>query len=170
MSGSSLQEMETSLAFEMVTSLLVKMAVQSSSHACPVENSGDWMVGILWHSDAAGDGWVIGRLPLPVPVTVQLLAVSADMPFAVGCSLINGVEAFARLVVHPVSATIASSAMLSAWKGFSAGGAMVGLGEGAKQWCVVDIGSSNVTVLFLFVFPQRLQLGIGWQLVWCPSI
>ena len=122
MSGSLLWEMEMSLAFEMVTSLLVKTAVQSSSHACPVENSGDWMIGILWHSDAVGDSWVIGRLPLLVPVMVQLLAVSADIPFVVGCSLISGVEALARFVVHPLSATIVSSS-LSAWKGLSASGA-----------------------------------------------
>ena len=91
MSGSLLWEMETSLALEMVTSLLVKMAVQSSLHACPIENSGDWMVGILWHSVAAGDSWAIGRLPLLVPVMVQLLAVSIDVPFAVGRSLSSGV-------------------------------------------------------------------------------
>ena len=120
MSGSLLQEMEMSLAFEMVTSLLVNTAVQSSSHVCPVENSGDWMVGIRWHSDAAGDSWVIGRLPLLVPVMVQLLAVSADVPFAVGRSLMSGVVALARLVVHPVSAAMVSSAMLSAWNGLLA--------------------------------------------------
>ena len=158
MSGSLLCETETSLAFEMVTSLLVNTAMQSSSHACPVENSGDWMVGILWHSDAAGDSWVIGRLPLLVPVMVQLLAVRTDMPFAAGCSLISGVEALARLVVHPASATIASSAMLSAWKGLLAGSALVGLGDDVKWWCVVDIGSSNVTALFFF--PQHRQSGI----------
>ena len=123
--------MEISLAFEMVTSLLVKMAMQSSSHACPIENSGDWMVGILWHSDAAGDSWAMGRLPLLVPVMVQLLAVSTEMPFAVGCSLISGVEVFARLVVQPVSATIVCSS-LSAWKGLLARSALVGLGEGRE--------------------------------------
>ena len=159
MSGSLEQEMEMLLAFEMVTSLLVKMAMHSSLHACPIENSGDWMVGILWHSDAAGDSWAIGRFPLLVPVMVQLLAVSTDIPFAVGCSLSSGVEALAGLVVHPVSATMASSAMLSAWKGLSASGALVGLGEGMKQWCVVDIGSSNVAALCFFCFPQRRQLG-----------
>ena len=117
MSGSLLYEMEMSLAFEMVTSLLVKIAMHSSSHACPMENSGDWMVGILWHSDAVGDSWGIGRFPLLVPLIVQLLAVRTDIPFAVGCSLISGVVALARLVVHPVSATMVSSARLSAWKG-----------------------------------------------------
>ena len=90
------------------------------------------MVGILWHSVAVGDSWAIGRLPLLVPVTVQLLAVSTDMPFAVGCSLISGVEGFARLVVHPVSATMVAS-LLSAWKGLSAGSALMGLGEGVKH-------------------------------------
>ena len=94
-----------------------------------------------------------------VPVMVQLLAVSTDIPFAVGCSLSSGVDAFARLVVHPVSATMVSSAMLSAWKGLSASGAWVGLGEGVKQWCVVDVGSLNVTSCFFF-FPQRRQLGM----------
>ena len=103
-----------------------------------------------------------------MPVTVQLLAVSADIPFVVGCSLLSGVEALARFVVHPLSATIVSSS-LSAWKGLLASSALVGLGEGVKWWCVVDIGSSNVTVL-LFVFPQRLHLGIKWQLVWHPCI
>ena len=58
-----------------------------------------------------------------VPVTVQLLAVDADIPCAAGCSLSGGVVALARLVVHPVSATMVSSAMLSAWKGLSAGSA-----------------------------------------------
>ena len=103
-----------------------------------------------------------------VPVTVQLLAVSACVPLAVGCSLSSGVVALARLVVHPVSATIASSAMLSAWKGLSAGSALVGLGEDWKQWCVVDIGFLNVTASFFF--PQHRQLGIKWQLVWSPPI
>ena len=138
------------------------------------------MVGILWHSVAAGDSWAIGRLPLLVPVMVQLLAVSTDVPFAVGCSLISGVEVFARLVVHPVSATMVVSS-LSAWNGLLARSAVVGLGEGVKYWCVIDIGSLNVTVL-LFIFPQRLHWGIKWQLVlhpfiwlvtvaslWCPS-
>ena len=50
-----------SLALVMLTSLLVKMAMQLSSHACPIEKRGDWMVGILWHSVAAGDNWVMGR-------------------------------------------------------------------------------------------------------------
>ena len=127
------------------------------------------MVGIRWHSEAAGDSWVIGRFPLLVPVMVQLLAVSTDVPFAVGCSLISGVEASARFMVHPVSAAIVSSSV-SAWKGLSAGSALVGLGEGVKQWCVIDIGSFDVTVSFFFAFPQCLQLGIGWQLVWHPSI
>ena len=108
------------MALEMVTSLLVKMAVHSSSHAWPMEKSGDWMVGILWHSDAAGDSWVIGRFPLLIPVIVQLLAVSTDIPFAVGRSLMSGVVALAKLVVHPVSATMVSSAMLSAWNGLLA--------------------------------------------------
>ena len=115
----------------MVTSLFVNAAMQSSSHACPIENSGDWMVGILWHSVAAGDSWAMGRLPLLVPVIVQLLAVSTDMPLTVGCSLISGVEAFARLVVQPVSATIVAS-LLIAWKGLLARSALVGLGEGVK--------------------------------------
>ena len=157
MMGSLVQEMEMSLALEMVTSLLVNAAMQSSSHACPMENSGDWMVGIRWHSVAVGDSRVMGRLPLLVLVMVHLLAVSTDIPFAVGCSLISGVEAFARLVVQPVSATIVSSS-LSAWKGLLAGSALVGLGEGVKQWCMVDIGFLNVTDSC--VFPQRLQLGI----------
>ena len=95
-----------------------------------------------------------------VPVTVQLLAVSADIPFAVGCSLSSGVDASAKLVVHPVSATMASSAMLSAWKGLLASRAWVGLGEGVKCWCSVDVGSSNVTASCFFGFPQRRQLGM----------
>ena len=106
MSGSLLQEMETSLALEMVTSLFVNTAMQLSSHACPIENSGDWMVGILWHSVAVGDSCAMGRLPSLVPVIVQLLAVSTEMPFAVGHLLTSGVDALARLVVHPVSATM----------------------------------------------------------------
>ena len=54
-----------------------------------------------------------------------------DIPLAVGCSWSRGVEAFARLVVHPVSATIVSvSSSLSAWKGLLARSALVGLGEG----------------------------------------
>ena len=168
MSGSLLWEMEILLAFEMVTSLLVNTAMQSLSHACPMENRGDWMVGILWHSVAVGDSLSMGRLPLLVPVMVQLLAVSTDMPLVVGCSLISGVEAFARLVVHPVSATIVLSLSLSAWKGLLARSALVGLGEEVKQWCMVDIGSLNVTDLCFF--PPRLQLGIKWQLVWSPFI
>ena len=95
-----------------------------------------------------------------VPVMVQLLAVSADVPFAVGCSPMSGVDALARLVVHPVSAAIVSSAMLSAWNGLLASSALVGLGEGVKWWCVVDVGSSNVTALCFFGFPQRRQLGM----------
>ena len=118
-----------SLAFEMVTSLLVNAAMQLSSHACAMENSGDWMVGILWQSNAVEDSRAMGRLPLLVPVMVQLLAVSTDMPFAVGHSLISGVEVFARLVVHPVSATMVASS-LGAWKGLLARSALVGLGEG----------------------------------------
>ena len=118
-----------SLALEMVTSLLVNTAMQSSSHACPMEKRGDWMVGI---SVAAGDSWAMVRLPLLVPVTVQLLAASTDMPLMVGCSLISGVEVFARLVVHPVSATIVLSSLLSAWKGLLARSALVGLGEEVK--------------------------------------
>ena len=105
-----------------------------------------------------------------VPVMVQLLAVSADVPLVVGCSLISGVEAFARLVVHPVSAAIVLSSSLSAWKGLLARSALVGLGEEVKQWCVVDIGSLNVAILSFFGFPQRLQVGIKWQLVWHPPI
>ena len=66
----------------------------------------------------------MGRLPMLVPVIVQLLAVSADMPFAVGSSLTSGVKVLTRLVVHPVSAMIALSS-LSAWKGLSAGSALV---------------------------------------------
>ena len=88
------------------------------------------MVGILWHSDAVGDSWGIGRCPLLVPVTVQLLAVDADVLCAAGCSLSSGVVALARLVVHPVSATMVSSARLSAWKGLLARSAVIGLGEG----------------------------------------
>ena len=87
------------------------------------------MSGILWHSVAAGDRRVIGRLPLLVPRMVQLLAVRTDVPLAVGCSLSRGVEAFARLVVQPVSATMVSSS-LSAWKGLLARSAVIGLGEG----------------------------------------
>ena len=60
---------------------------------------------------------------------VQLLAVSTDVPLVVGCSLSNGVDAAARLVVHLVSATMVSSS-LSAWKGLLARSAVVGLGEG----------------------------------------
>ena len=48
-----------------------------------------------------------------MPVIVQLLAVSTEMPLVVGCSLTNDVDAFARLVVHPVSATMVVS-LLSA--------------------------------------------------------
>ena len=81
-----------------------------------MENSGAWMVGVWWHSVSVGDRRGMGRLPLLVPLIVQLLAVSADIPLAVGCSSSSGVEAFARLVVHPVSATIVSSS-LSAWNG-----------------------------------------------------
>ena len=89
------------------------------------------MSGILWHAVAAGDRRVIGRLPLLVPRMVQLLAVRTDIPLAVGCSWSRGVAAFARLVVHPVSATIvAGSSSLSAWKGLLARSAVVGLGEG----------------------------------------
>ena len=91
------------------------------------------MVGILWHSVAAGDRCGMGRLPLLLPVIVQLLAVRTDIPLAVGCSLSSGVVALARLVVHPVSATMVSSARLSAWKGLSASSAWVGLGEVVKQ-------------------------------------
>ena len=67
-----------------------------------------------------------------VPVVVQLLAVNTEIPCAVGCSLRSGVVALAGLVVHPVSATMVSSAMLSAWKGLSASSAWVGLGEVVK--------------------------------------
>ena len=88
-------------------------------------------MGTLWHSVADGDSRAMGRLPLPVPAMAQLLAVSTGVPFAVGCSLISGVEVFARLVVHPVSATMVASS-LSAWKGLSAGSALVGLGEGVE--------------------------------------
>ena len=66
----------------------------------------------------------MGRLPLLVPVTAQLLAVMTDMPFTVGCSLISGVEVFARLVVHPVSAIMVVSS-LSAWKGLLTRSALV---------------------------------------------
>ena len=131
-----------------------------------MEKRGDWMVGILWHSVAAADSRAMGRLPLLVPVMVQLLAVRMEIPFAVGCSLTNGVDASARLVVHPVSATMVVS-LLSAWKGLLARSALIGLGEGREQLCVVDIGSLKVTV-FLFIFPQWLHLGIKWQLVWSP--
>ena len=62
-----------------------------------------------------------------LPVIVQLLAVVTDIPLVVVCSLSNGVEVFARLVVQPVSATMVS---LSAWNGLLARSAMVGLGEG----------------------------------------
>ena len=86
------------------------------------------MVGILWHSVAAGDRCGMGRLPLLLPVMVQLLAVSTDIPLVVGRSFGSGVEASARLVVQPVSATMVS---LSAWKGLLAKSAMVGLGEGS---------------------------------------
>ena len=113
-----------SLAFEMVTSLFVNTAMQSSSQACPMEKRGDWMVGILWHSVAAADSRAMGRLPLLVPVMVQLLAVRMEIPFAVGCSLTNGVDASARLVVHPVSATMVVS-LLSAWKGLLARSALI---------------------------------------------
>ena len=91
---------------------------------------------------------------------VQLLAVDTEIPLLVGCSLISGVEVLARLVVHPVFATIASS--LRAWNGLSARRALILLREGEEQWCVMEIGSSNVTDLF--VFRQRRQLGIKWQL------
>ena len=124
-----------------------------------MENSGAWMVGIRWHSVAVGDRRGMSRLPLLVPLMVQLLAVDADMPLAVGHSSSSGVEAFARLLVHPVSATMVSHALLSAWNGLSAGSALVGLREGVKQWCVVDVGSLNVTSCFFF-FPQRRQLGM----------
>ena len=87
------------------------------------------MSGILWHSVAAGDRRAMGRLPLLAPLIVHLLAVSTDIPFAVGCSSSSGVEAFARLVVCLVSATIVSSS-LSAWNGLLAKSAVVGLGEG----------------------------------------
>ena len=90
------------------------------------------MVGILWHSVAVGDSWAMGRLPLLVPVIVQLLAVSTDMPFVDSCSLTGGVDVLARLVVHPVSATIVLASSLSAWKGLLAGSALVGLGEGVE--------------------------------------
>lgn len=86
------------------------------------------MVGILWHSAAVGERLGIGRVPLLVPVMVQLLAVGTDMPSAVGCSLSGGVDALARLVVHPVSAANASFVMLSAWNGLLASGAVFGLG------------------------------------------
>ena len=106
--------MAISLALETVTSLLVKMAMHSLPHACPMENNGDWLVGILWHSVAAGDRRASGRLPLLVPLRVQLLAVETEMPLAVGCSSCGGVEAFARLMVHPVLATMVSWTSLSA--------------------------------------------------------
>ena len=114
MMGSFMQVMEMLDALEMVTSLLVNAAMQSLLQVCPIENSGAWMVGILWHSVAVGDSWVIGRLPLLLLVIMQLLAVSTEIPFAVGCSLTSGVVALSRLVVHPVSAAMVSSAMLSA--------------------------------------------------------
>ena len=59
-----------------------------------------------------------------MPVIVQLLAVSTEMPLVVGCSLTNGVDAFARLVVHPVSATMVVSS-LSAWNGLLARSALI---------------------------------------------
>ena len=86
------------------------------------------MVGILWHSVAAGDSLGVGKLPLLVPVIVQLLADSTDVPLVVGCSFSSGVEVSARLVVQPVSATMVS---LSAWKGLLARSAVVELGEGS---------------------------------------
>ena len=72
------------------------------------------MVGVQWHSVAFGDDRAVGRLPLRVPVMVQLLAVNTDIPLFVGCSPMRGVELFARLVVHPLSAAIVSSSTLSA--------------------------------------------------------
>ena len=89
------------------------------------------MVGILQHLVEVGDRQEMGRLPLLVPFVVQLFAVNTDVPSVVGCSSSSGVEAFARLVVHPVSATIVSCSLLSAWNGLSAGSAVSGLGEGA---------------------------------------
>ena len=96
-----------------------------------MENNGAWMVGMRWHSVAAGDRRGMGRLPLLVPLMVQSLAVDTDVPSAVGCSSSSGVEEFARLVVHPVSATMVSSS-LSAWNGLLARSALVGLGEGSR--------------------------------------
>ena len=132
--------------------------MQSLLCACPIENSGAWIVGILWHSLALGGSCGMARLPLPVPVVMQLLVVGAVMPLPLGSSLSSGAEMLARLVVHPVFAAIVSSS-LSAWKGLLARSALIGLGEGAEQWCVVEIGSLNVTVSF-FGSPQRLHLGI----------
>ena len=67
-----------------------------------------------------------------VPLTLQLLAVRTEIPFAVGCSLSSGVVALAGLVVHPVSAAMDLSARLSAWKGLLASSAWIGLGEDVK--------------------------------------
>ena len=66
-----------------------------------------------------------------LPVMVQLLAVVTDIPLVVVCSLSNGVEVSARLVVQPVSATMVSCVLLSVWKGLLARSAVVGLGEGS---------------------------------------
>ena len=55
---------------------------------------------------------------------VQLLAVDTEIPLLVGCSLISGVEVLARLVVHPVFATIFLSS-LRAWNGLLAGSALI---------------------------------------------
>ena len=65
----------------------------------------------MWHSVAFGDSFAMGRLSLLVPVMVQLLAVNTEIPLLVGCSSTSGVEVFARLVVHPVFATIVSSSL-----------------------------------------------------------
>ena len=83
-----------------------------------------------------------------VPVMVQLLDVDTEIPLLVGCSSTSGVEVLARLVVHSVSAAIVSSSLLRAWNWLLAGRAVIWLGEEVKWWCVVGIGSLNVTDLF----------------------
>ena len=57
------------------------------------------MVGILWHSVAAGDKREIRRLLLRMPFMVQLLAIGTDVLSAVGCSSNGGVEALARFYI-----------------------------------------------------------------------
>ena len=78
---------------ETVTLALVKTAMQLSSHACPAEKSGVWIVGMRWHSVAFGDRLAMGSLPSLVPLIMQLLAVSTETPLSgVGCSCRSGVE------------------------------------------------------------------------------